>query len=196
MLKFRHRLSYRQARDAVVIAFVLGLIFALLQIAADLESERDAVDRTVHQVLKTLEAPAIQAAYNVDGKLASNVVYSLFEYRPIYWAALVDDFGDTLAKKQRPITGEWLSRLAEAIFIEQEIYTLPLGEQVTGKYLGELRVRVGTNDVNGKSILELMTLSACLGTVLEIRANGEGADVILDELELLVTEGFGEELES
>ena len=53
MVRFRHRLSFRQARDAVVVAFVLGLIFSLFQIVADLNSEREAVDRTVNQVSTT-----------------------------------------------------------------------------------------------------------------------------------------------
>ena len=142
MNRLRYRLSFRQARDAVVIAFVLGLIFSLVQIAADLDSEREAVDRTVNQVLNTLQAPAVQAAYHVDRNLANNVVYSLFEYRPIYSATLVDDFGDSLAHLQRPVTRGWLSTLADAMLAEHESYTLPLVNERTGKSLGELRVRV------------------------------------------------------
>ena len=57
---------------------------------------------------------------------------------------------------------------------------------------GELRVRCGERDVNAKSILELMTLNACHGSVLEFRATGNGADDVLDELETLVRGGFGE----
>lgn len=142
MLKLRNRLSFRQARDAVAIAFVLGLFFSLFQITVDLIGEREDADQTVHQVLKTLEAPAIQAAFHVDHNLAANVVSSLFEYRPIYSATLVDDFGDSLAHLQRPVTGGWLSTLADAILNEQDSFILPLVNERTDKPLGELRVRV------------------------------------------------------
>ena len=142
MVRLSHSLSFRQARNAVIIAFVLGLIFSLLQIADDLETEREAVDRTVNQVLKTLQAPAVQAAYNVDAKLASNVVSSLFEYRPIYSATLMDDFGDSLAHLQRPVSEAWHSKLADAMLRENDSYALTLVNEKTGKRLGELRVRV------------------------------------------------------
>ena len=66
---------------------------------------------------------------------------------------------------------------------------------VANRFGGELRISAGANDVNGKSILELMTLNACCGTELEIRATGEGAELVLDELEELVQGGFGEELQ-
>ena len=46
-MRLSHNLSFRQARDAVVIAFVLGLSFSVWQIVVDLDSEREAVDRTV-----------------------------------------------------------------------------------------------------------------------------------------------------
>ena len=58
-----------------------------------------------------------------------------------------------------------------------------------------LRIRsVGdaARDVNGKSILELMTLEARQGVELEISAEGEGAAELLDELAGLFSSGFGE----
>ena len=46
--------------------------------------------------------------------------------------------------------------------------------------------------VNGKSILELMTLEASKGTALEFVADGEGQEELLDQLAALVERGFGE----
>jgi phosphocarrier protein len=63
---------------------------------------------------------------------------------------------------------------------------------IANRFPGELRVRCGTREVNAKSILELMTLNACCGTVLELRASGDGAEAVLDELETLIGSGFGE----
>ncbi len=50
----------------------------------------------------------------------------------------------------------------------------------------------GDPGVNGKSILELMTLEASKGTALEFLAEGEGQDELLDRLASLVERGFGE----
>ncbi len=46
--------------------------------------------------------------------------------------------------------------------------------------------------VNGKSILELMTLEASQGTELVLEALGDGAEDLLDQLERLISDGFGE----
>ncbi|MEM7307720.1 MAG: HPr family phosphocarrier protein [Planctomycetota bacterium] len=46
--------------------------------------------------------------------------------------------------------------------------------------------------VNGKSILELMTLSAGKGEELELTARGEDAQGLVDALVALVGRGFGE----
>ena len=63
---------------------------------------------------------------------------------------------------------------------------------IANRFSGELRVRCGPRDVNAKSILELMTLNACCGSTLELRARGDGAEAVLDELEQLIVSGFGE----
>ena len=61
-------------------------------------------------------------------------------------------------------------------------------------FQSELSIRSKNRVVNGKSILELMTLSAGPGTELELCARGADADVLLTALEELFRGGFGEEL--
>jgi phosphotransferase system HPr (HPr) family protein len=63
-------------------------------------------------------------------------------------------------------------------------------------FQSELRIRSRGREVNGKSILELMTLSAGPGTELELVVRGPDGEALLDALEELVRGGFGEELES
>ena len=60
------------------------------------------------------------------------------------------------------------------------------------EYKSELRIRSGDNEVNGKSILELITLSAGMGTELELRAWGLDADELVASIERLFADGFGE----
>ncbi len=60
-------------------------------------------------------------------------------------------------------------------------------------YQSELWIRSGENEVNGKSIIQLMTLSASVGTELEVRVRGNDAENLLAEIEGLFARGFGED---
>ena len=67
---------------------------------------------------------------------------------------------------------------------------------IVSKALGfqsDLRIRARNREVNGKSILELMTLSAGPGTELELAARGPDAAALLAALEELFQGCFGEE---
>jgi phosphocarrier protein HPr len=57
----------------------------------------------------------------------------------------------------------------------------------------DLRILARNREVNGKSILELMTLSAGPGTELELVARGPDAEQLLLALEALFEGCFGEE---
>ncbi len=61
-------------------------------------------------------------------------------------------------------------------------------------FRSELRVRSRGAEVDGKSIMELMTLSAGEGAELEVCARGDDAEELVGELEKLVASGFGEEI--
>ena len=60
------------------------------------------------------------------------------------------------------------------------------------EFESELRIRAGVREVNGRSILELMTLGAALGAELELRARGQDAASLLDAIANLFATGFGE----
>ena len=59
-------------------------------------------------------------------------------------------------------------------------------------YKSDLRVSCDGREVNGRSILELMTLSAPCEAVLSFRARGEDAETLVSALAELVEGGFGE----
>jgi phosphocarrier protein len=56
-----------------------------------------------------------------------------------------------------------------------------------------LRVACDGREVDGKSMLELMTLSAGQGALLEFTAEGADANELVSRLVQLVGTGFGEE---
>ena len=60
------------------------------------------------------------------------------------------------------------------------------------EFEADLRIRNGDTEVNGRSILELMTLSASCGDELELHATGEDALALLEALSRLIASGFTE----
>ena len=58
---------------------------------------------------------------------------------------------------------------------------------------GDVWVRYGDREVNGKSILSLLTLSAPKSTTIEIEVEGESSQEILASVAELVEDRFGEE---
>lgn len=64
--------------------------------------------------------------------------------------------------------------------------------QTASKFPCEITVTKGNNEVNGKSILSLLTLMAPKGTTLTIRARGERAAEAIAALAALINDKFGE----
>lgn len=63
---------------------------------------------------------------------------------------------------------------------------------VASRFASEIRVKRGSKEVNGKSIMGLMMLAACYGTELLILARGSDASEALATLGELVDARFGE----
>lgn len=61
------------------------------------------------------------------------------------------------------------------------------------KYLSNITVSKGSQEVNGKSIMGIMMLAASQGTELEIQTDGEDESPCLDALIELINNRFGEE---
>ena len=61
-----------------------------------------------------------------------------------------------------------------------------------GRFQSELRVACDGQEVNGKSILELMTLCAPVEATLVLRAKGSDAEALIESVARLVDDGFGE----
>jgi phosphocarrier protein len=64
--------------------------------------------------------------------------------------------------------------------------------QAASKFPCEITVTKGSNEVNGKSILSLLTLMAPKGTTITIRARGDRAAEAVAVLAQLIDDKFGE----
>ena len=60
------------------------------------------------------------------------------------------------------------------------------------QYQSKVEILKGNEAINGKSILDLLTLGAGNGTTLCLRATGEDADAAVEALADLIGSGFGE----
>jgi phosphocarrier protein HPr len=93
----------------------------------------------------------------------------------------------------RPLSAE--SRRTVQVANAQGLHARPCHAIVSTAlgFRAELRIHGRGREVNGKSILELMTLSAGPGTELELVARGPDAETLLAALEVLFQDCFGEE---
>ena len=59
-------------------------------------------------------------------------------------------------------------------------------------FAAEVWLKRGDREINGKSIMGVLTLAAGKGTVLSIRTEGEDELAAMNELETLIAQRFGE----
>ncbi|MNF14102.1 PTS HPr component phosphorylation site [compost metagenome] len=65
--------------------------------------------------------------------------------------------------------------------------------QLVDGYNAHVRVSKDGMTVGGTSIMGLMMLAASPGCCIDVRASGEQADAVLDALQTLIADKFGEE---
>lgn len=66
--------------------------------------------------------------------------------------------------------------------------------ETAGKYQSDIRLFIPGRGVNGKSVLEILTLGAGPGSALRIEADGPDAEAAVNELVALVKDNFGEDI--
>ncbi|MBF0102591.1 MAG: hypothetical protein HQK77_16950 [Desulfobacterales bacterium] len=128
-IKFNRRLSYRQAKNTVIIALILGLSVSAIQIAIDFINEREKTDRVVLEVISMFQDSAARAVYDIDELAAKGVILGLFKYQPIHQVDIKDNFGSVLntGKREDSLRKKgWLEHLARKVFEENKKYSVDL----------------------------------------------------------------------
>ena len=103
-IKLRDRLSFRQAKHAVIAALVLGTILSIAQIVYDFFVEKQAAESTNQQVVEMHLESASLAAYNLDPEQAQHVLSGLYKYLAVHKATIVSDTKEVLGYIERPLT--------------------------------------------------------------------------------------------
>ncbi|RMF18151.1 MAG: response regulator [Gammaproteobacteria bacterium] len=129
-MKFTNRLSFRLARNAVLIALFLGILLSLVQVLIDYLNEKSSLDKEIRAVISISHAPASQIAYNIDARLAEELLEGLLKHPAIVHAEIVDTDKRVLATRQRErhiSNYRWLSDMlfgrdrtySEALYVQQ-----------------------------------------------------------------------------
>ncbi len=76
----------------------------------------------------------------------------------------------------------------------QGLHMRPAGKFATemAKFACDVKLRVGTNEVDGKSLMNIIAAGIRCGTSLEVICDGEGEEAALQAAVSLIRSGFGE----
>ena len=158
------RLSFRQARNTVILAILLGLFATAAEFVFEVRKERAVITDTVQQIVRIVQEPAAKATYDLDAALAAKVLDGLFSYKPIYKASVFNEFGRLAGQERTPVQHplRWVS---EWLFGGNIEVAVPLSYMQSGRselQVGEVRVsadihlaaasflgRAGATAVNG-----------------------------------------------
>jgi len=137
---FQRRLSYRLTRDTVLVAMVLGLVLNLIQITLDYFYARDAMEQDIQALIEISNSPASQIAYNIDVRLAEELLDGLLRHPATIDARILDSDGQTMsaASESSPVSPyRWTSDLlfgTSRVFNSElrvpQLQDLPLGQLV------------------------------------------------------------------
>ncbi|GAK61012.1 multi-sensor hybrid histidine kinase [Candidatus Vecturithrix granuli] len=141
-IPFHARIAYRQARNTILIAVVLGTILSMIQIGYDLLKERKQVDATVTAIMAMLRESAAQAVYYLDRPLAEKVINGLFEYEPICSVHIFDENETLLASQNRLEENKRLPWLARVIFGAARHYQMELMYEPLDRLIGRLEISI------------------------------------------------------
>ncbi|MGF2735099.1 ATP-binding protein [Marinobacter sp. DUT-1] len=142
---FKKRLSYRLTRDTLLVAMALGLVLNLVQITLDYFSARDAMEAEINALIEISHSPASQIAYNIDVRLAEELLDGLLRHPATIDARIIDNEGHTMAaaSQSSPVSPyRWLSDL---LFGDSRSFSSELEvRQLANLPLGELVVTIDT----------------------------------------------------
>ncbi|WP_097461172.1 hybrid sensor histidine kinase/response regulator [Mangrovitalea sediminis] len=139
------RLSFKLARNTVLLALTLGILLNFVQVTFDYFNAQRAMDQEIRALLDISHSPASQIAYNIDTRLAQELLTGLLQHPAIVQAKIVDPDGRVLAKRERPVSESPYRWLSDLLFGAKRQYTEQLRvPQLSDIDLGHLDLVVDT----------------------------------------------------
>ena len=155
---FSQRLSFRQTRYALIVAFIIGLAFSFLQIALDYRQQNLAIDQEISALLEISSAPASRIAYNIDTELAQELLNGLIRSPAIISAEIRDDSNQQLGYVQRDRKQDQARWISDSLFGRNRIYRHDLRvDYDPEEQLGYLQFEVDTFNYGDTFIRRALT---------------------------------------
>lgn len=144
-INLSNRLSFKLARNTVLVALLLGMILNLFQVLLDYLNEKTALDQDIQALIIISHTPASQIAYNIDSRLAEELLEGLLKHPSIIEAEIIDTDNRVLARKHRQLTNSSYRWLSDLLFDPTRNYATRLAvQQLSDVDLGNLNVVVDT----------------------------------------------------
>lgn len=125
-ISLTNRLSFKQAGLTVLVAFILGTLLSVTQVAIDYASEEASINREIRALLEISHNPAARIAYNIDAELAQELVLGLLRSPAVTRAELIDNSGLVLASVSRPRSESRYRFMSDSLFGAERTFEDPL----------------------------------------------------------------------
>ena len=135
------RLSFIQARNCVLVAFVVGMLLSVIQIAVDYARETDAVEVFANEVLAASKFAAADATFHLDAPAAQEVVRGVLQYYPVVMATICDEEGMQLASLSKDISDGMTAGAGQKFFGRSKSFVTTL-QLESGEAVGMLEIMV------------------------------------------------------
>lgn len=144
-INISNRLSFKLARNTVIVALLLGMFLNLFQVLIDYLNEKTALDQDINALITISHTPASQIAYNIDSRLAEELLEGLLKHPAIIEAEIVDNDNRILARRSRQTEESSYRWLSDLLFDPTRNYSTTLHvQQLSDVDLGNLNVVVDT----------------------------------------------------
>ena len=139
------RLSFKLTRNVVLSALTLGVLLNLTVVTADYFNARNNMGAEIDALIEISRSPASQIAYNIDTRLAEELLDGLLRHPAIVQARIEDARGRILARRERTLSSAPYRWLSDYLFEPRKHYSKSLRvSQLADMELGQLLITVDT----------------------------------------------------
>lgn len=158
-------LTAKQAAVTVAVVLALSLVGSFAELFIAWRNTRDEVRAQATQMMETVDGSAVEAAYQLNGDLARQVVVGLVGYEVVDEARIVDNFGDTLGLTERTRDRSAWAGLADRLFGDVTVYSRTLERRRgdgASTDVGRLDIQLSPQAV-ARNFLDMAMVNAGLG---------------------------------
>ncbi|WP_343031102.1 hybrid sensor histidine kinase/response regulator [Marinobacter changyiensis] len=142
---FNKRLSFRLTRNTVLLAMLVGFVLNIGQVTLDYVHARANMSSEIQALMEISHSPASQIAYNIDARLAEELLDGLIKHPAIVDARIVDSENRTLAAASRSSPQSRYRWLSDMLFEPSRFYSTDLRvPQLAEIPLGSLTITIDT----------------------------------------------------